>query len=150
MQIEGEHYAADSILSLVSNPVTVRILLTLVAMNPKMNVRIIDIEGAFLQGKFRNGEKMSIEVPDGMEEYFGSKQDTVCEMLVPLYRKKQAAKCFYQTLKTKAETLRYSRSKANFTLFYRWKDGRLLLFGTWVDDILICGEEADLDAFERE
>jgi hypothetical protein len=46
MQIEGEHYAADSISSPVSNPVTVRILLTLVAMNPKMKVRIIDIEGA--------------------------------------------------------------------------------------------------------
>jgi hypothetical protein len=93
---------------------------------------------------------MNIEVPDGMEEYFGSKQDTVCEMLVPLYGTKQAAKCFYQTLKTKAEKLGYSRSKANFTLFYRWKDGRLLLFATWVDDILVCGEEADLDSFKRE
>jgi hypothetical protein len=50
MQVKGEHYVADSISSPVSNPVTVRILLTLVAMNPRMQVRVIDIEGAFLQG----------------------------------------------------------------------------------------------------
>jgi hypothetical protein len=62
-------------------------------------------------------------VPDGMEEYFGSKRDTVCEMPVPLYRTKQAAECFYQTIKTKAEKLGYSRSKADFTLFYRCVDG---------------------------
>ena len=52
MQIEGEHYAPDSISSPVSNPTTVKILLTLVAQNPKWNARVIDIEGAFLQGEF--------------------------------------------------------------------------------------------------
>ena len=150
MQIEGEHYAPDSISSPVSNPTTVKILLTLVAQNPKWNARVIDIEGAFLQGEFRNNEKMYIEVPDGMEEYLGSKRDTVCEMLVPLYGTKQAAECFYKTLKKKVEKLGYSRSKADFTLFYRWVDGRLLVFATWVDDLLVCGEDCDLDAFERE
>jgi hypothetical protein len=97
MQVEGEHYAPDSISSPVSNPTTVKILLSLVAQNPKWNARVIDIEGAFLQGEFRNNEKMYIEVPDGMEEYLGSKRDTVCEMLVPLWGMKQAAECFYKT-----------------------------------------------------
>jgi hypothetical protein len=108
MQVEGEHYASDSILSPVSNPTTVRLLLTLVATNPKWEAWVIDIEGAFLQGDFRNNKKMYIEVPDGMEEYFGSKRDTVCEMLVPLYGTKQAAECFYKTLKKKVEKLGYS------------------------------------------
>jgi hypothetical protein len=93
---------------------------------------------------------MYIEVPYGMEEYLGSKQDTVCEMLVPLYGTKQAAECFYKTLKKKVEKLGYSRSKADFTLFYRWFVGRLLVFATWVDDLLVCGEDRDIDAFERD
>jgi hypothetical protein len=150
MQVEGEHYVGDSISSPVSNPQTVRIMLTLVAMNPVYECRIIDIEGAFLQGQFRNGERMFIEVPDGMEEYYGSKQDTVCEMLVPLYGTKQAAECFYQTLRKKVEKLGYSRSKADFTLFFRWVDGRLTAFVTWVDDILAIGCKMDLDTFEAE
>jgi uncharacterized protein YnzC (UPF0291/DUF896 family) len=133
MQVEGEHYSADNISSPVSNPQTVRILLTLVAMNPNFECQIIDIEGAFLQGQ---SPFMFIEVPDGMEEYYGSKQDTMCEMLVPLYGTKQAAECFYQTLRKKVEKLGYSRSKADFTLFFRWVDGRLIAFVTWVDDIL--------------
>ncbi len=28
-----------------------------------------------LQGKFVNGEQIYIEVPDGMEEFYGSKED---------------------------------------------------------------------------
>jgi hypothetical protein len=150
MQVKGEHYASDSVSSPVSNPTTVRMLLTLVAMNPKWKARVIDIQGAFLQGEFRNNEKMYIEVPDGMEEYLGSKQDTICEMLVPLYGTKRAAECFHKTLKKRVEKLGYSRSKADFTLFYRWVDGRLLVFATWVDDLLVCGEDRDLDVFERE
>jgi hypothetical protein len=102
----------------------------------------------FKKYKVLRNEKMYIEVPDGMEEYLGSKQDTVCEMLVPLYGTKQAAECFYKTLKKKVEKLGYSRSKANFTLFYRWFDGRLLVFATWVDDLLVCGEDRDINAFE--
>jgi hypothetical protein len=78
---------------------------------------------------------MYIEVPDGMEEYFESKRDTVCEMLVPLYGTKQAAECFYKTLKKKVEKLGYSRSKADFTLFYHWVDGRLLLLVIGVCDL---------------
>ncbi len=36
---------------------------------------VIDVEGAFLQGKFENGEQIYIEVPDGVEEVYGSKED---------------------------------------------------------------------------
>jgi hypothetical protein len=55
-----------------------------------------DVEGAFLQGKFQNGEEMYMEVPDGMEQYYGSRKDVVLRMLVPIYGTKQAAECFYK------------------------------------------------------
>ena len=50
-------------------------------MNPEWEVRVIDVEGAFRQGKFQNGEEMYMEVPDGMEQYYGSHKDVVLRML---------------------------------------------------------------------
>jgi hypothetical protein len=36
-------------------------------MNTQWVAPIIDVEGPFLQGKFKNGEVIYTEVPDGME-----------------------------------------------------------------------------------
>jgi hypothetical protein len=33
-------------------------------------LEIIDVEGAFLQGKFENGDKLYIEVPDEFKEWY--------------------------------------------------------------------------------
>ncbi len=51
---------------------------------------MIDVEGAFLQGKFVNGEQIYIEVPDGngMEEFYGSKENVVLLLNVPIYETK--------------------------------------------------------------
>jgi hypothetical protein len=61
------------------------VLFTLCALNPEWEVCVIDVEGAFLQGKFQNGEEMYMEVPDGMEQYYGSRKDVVLRMLVLIY-----------------------------------------------------------------
>ena len=70
-QLEGQHYYADSIAAPVTNPNTIQILLTLMCMNPKWQAEIVDVEGAFLQGKFENGKEMYINVPDGIEKFYG-------------------------------------------------------------------------------
>ena len=49
-QIDGMHYVAESIVAPVTNPTSVRIFLTLMAMNPEWVAIVIDVEGAFLQG----------------------------------------------------------------------------------------------------
>ena len=70
-QLEGQHYYADSIFAPVNNPNTIQILLMPMCMNPKWKAEIVDVEGAFLQGKFKNGEEMYIDVPDRMEKFYG-------------------------------------------------------------------------------
>jgi hypothetical protein len=134
-QIDGQHYFSDSISSPVSNPLTVRVLCTLCAMNPEWEVHVIDVEGAFLQGKFQIGEEMYMEVPDGMEQYYGSRKDVVLCMLVPIYGTKQAAECFYKELVKRSKEKGYERTNADFTLVKLWtKEGRLLvlLFGSTI------------------
>jgi hypothetical protein len=69
-QVDGSHYASDSIAAPVTNPITVRIVLMLYCMNHTWMSAIIDIEGAFLQGQFVNKEELYIEVPDRFQEWY--------------------------------------------------------------------------------
>ena len=41
---------------------------------------------------------MYIEVPDGMEEFYGKQEDVVLLLNAPIYGMKQAAFCFYKTM----------------------------------------------------
>ena len=72
---------SDSIAAPVTNPITVRIVLMLYCMNCTWISAIIDVEGAFLQGRFANGEELDIEVPDGFKEWYEG--DVVLRMNVP-------------------------------------------------------------------
>ena len=64
-------------------------------MNHKWTLVIIDIEGAFLQGHFANGEELCNEVPDGFHKWYEGY--IVLRMNVQLYGTKQAASCFFKT-----------------------------------------------------
>ena len=73
---------------------------------------IIDVEGAFLQGRFANGEELYIEVPDGFHEWYEG--DVVLRMSIPLYGTKQAGYCFFKTFASRIKnmTYKYKQSKA--------------------------------------
>ena len=71
----------------------------------------MDVEGAFLQGEFDNNERIYIEVPDGMEVFYGSQKDVALLLTVPIYGTNQAASCFYKTLVSMNRARSYTRSK---------------------------------------
>ena len=149
-QVEGKSYYSDSIAAPVTNANSVRIVWVLMATNPEWIAKIVDVEGAFLQGKFVNGEVMYIEVPDGMEEFYGRREDVVLLLNAPIYGTKQAAFCFYKTLVGKIKDSKYERSKADPCLYYRWKNGRLALMVSWVDDIMALGHPEDVKQIEED
>ena len=102
-------------------------------MNPKWIAKIINVEGEFLQGEFENGEVMNIEVPDGMDNFYGKHEDVDLLLNVLIYVTKQAASCFYKTLVKKTKNRGYKRSKANPCLYFVWKENRLAVMASWVD-----------------
>ena len=53
-QIEGKSYYSDSIAAPVTNANSVRVVWVLMAACPEWIAVVIDVEGAFLQGKFVN------------------------------------------------------------------------------------------------
>jgi len=115
-QVTGKHYIADSIAAPVANPNTVPILLVLLAMNPKWISELIDVEGAFLQGKFVDGEYMHVKVPDGFGQFYDEKNE-VLKMNVPIYETKQAPHCFYKALVSKVKDRKYEVSNADPCLY---------------------------------
>ncbi len=88
-QIEGRSYYNDSIAAPVTNTNSVRIVWVLMAACPEWIAVVIDVEGAFLQGKFVNEEQICIEVSAGMEEFYGSKEDVALLLNAPIYGTKQ-------------------------------------------------------------
>jgi hypothetical protein len=60
-QVDGSHYASDSIAMPVTKPITVRIVLMLYCMNRGWTSAIIDVDGAFLQGLFTNGRNSTLK-----------------------------------------------------------------------------------------
>jgi hypothetical protein len=51
-------------------------------MNPGWISAIINVEGAFLQGRFENGKELYTDVPDGFVEHYSG--DVVLQMNVPM------------------------------------------------------------------
>jgi hypothetical protein len=147
-QVDGVHFHADSVAAPVTNAMSVRMMLILMCMNPNWVAEVVDVEGAFLQGKFTDGEELYIEVPDGFEEWYPG--DVVLRLNVPIYGTKQAAACFYKRLVEKVKGRKYKRSKADPCLYFVWKNGRLSCMLSWVDDLLVLGWPEDVAAIRRD
>ena len=88
-QVDGSHYSSDSIADPVANSINVQIVLMLLCMNPSWMSAIIDVEGAFLEGCFENGEELYIDVPDEVQKWYPDDVVLWMNMNVPLYRIKQ-------------------------------------------------------------
>ena len=147
-QVGGTHFIPDSIAAPVTNPNTVRILLVLWCMNPDWIAVLIDVEGAFLQGQFKDGEELYMEVPEGFESYYPS--GVVLKLNVPIYGTKQAAKCFYKKLVQVLKLATYERSMADPCLYFKWVDGRLCVMVSWVDDLIAMGCPRDVERMQRD
>jgi hypothetical protein len=122
-------------------------------MNPEWEVRVIDVEGEFLQGKFQNGEEMCMEVPDGMEQYYGSCKVVVLRMLVPIFGTKQAAECFYKELvKRPRRKVMSAQMLTSHCSNYgpRRVFIRFCRLGRQYHYIIAFGAKADLDALEAD
>jgi hypothetical protein len=67
-QVGGQHYNALSISAPVTNGMTIKLVLSLMLTSSGI-AHVVDVKGAFLYGKFSNGEKIHIKIPLGFEEF---------------------------------------------------------------------------------
>ena len=137
-QIDGKHYIEDDKSAPVVNEITVRIVLTLVVMMG-WSMKLLDVQGAFLNGRFQRDEELYVEVPQGFEEYYP--KNVLLKLLRTIYGLKQAAMQFWREMRQAFEHMEFNRNKADPCLYYKWVNNQLTVWITWVDDCLIAGDE---------
>jgi hypothetical protein len=86
---------------------------------------VANIRGAFLHGKFDNGEMFYIKIPLGFEEFYDN--DTVLLLKKCLYGLKQAAMAFYRRILAAATKIRLKHSSADPCLYYKLEGERLVI-----------------------
>jgi len=127
-QIEGLNYT--DMFAPVTKFTTIRSLLALAAQHD-LEVHQIDVKAAFLNGEL--DEEIYLRPPPG----FRNDPKVVWRLLRALYSLKQASKAWYDTLRKMFESLGFTCSNADHSLFYKDEDGDLLIVTIYVDDKLI-------------
>jgi hypothetical protein len=137
-QVDGEHYDSSSISAPVVNDTTIRNSFVLMLMMGGAG-KLVDVKGAFLHGTFEDGEKIYLKVPEGFELYYP--KGTLLELNKTIYGLKQSAMAFWRELLKCMNNMGYQRSSTDPCLYYRYVDGKVNLWLSWIDDCLNVGAE---------
>ena len=78
-----------------------------------------------------------MEVPEGFEKFYGP--NVVLLLLRTIYGLKNAAMAFWKETLMAFKHMKFTRSKADPCLQFKWTALGLLLWITWVDDCLVIG-----------
>ena len=140
-QIEGIHYQKKSVAAPTVHSMSINITFILIATG-RLCTDLNDVQGAFLNGMFSNGEKIYMEVPQGFEKYYDD--DEVLLLTKTIYGLTQSAYEYYMVWLKAVRKIKLNKSKADPCVFFRWTNHGLNLWTSWVDDILSCGQENDL------
>ena len=94
----------------------------------------MDFKGELPTGTFDKGEKLYMEVPQGMEKYY----PVNVILLIPrkLYGLRQADAHFWKELLKAFRFMKYTRNQAEPCLNFRWVEGELVIWISWVNDCL--------------
>jgi hypothetical protein len=143
-QINGIHYEETEKAAPVANEMTIRIVMVLMVMASWWG-ELLDVQGAFLTGEMDPKNQCYLHVPEGFERFYPS--NVVLRLLKTLYGLKQSAYEFWKMLVMAMKHMGCNRSKADPCLFFKWTAIGLVLWVTWVDDCLVCGnKEAVMEA----
>jgi hypothetical protein len=121
----------------------IKIIMVLIILG-NWTTRITDVEGAFLNGNFeRKKEKLYGKVPQGFEKEYPPW--AVLLFLQCLYGTIQGALQWFRECCKALSFLKWTRSKADPCLSYKWIDNKIVIFLLWDDDCLITGQSKDVD-----
>ena len=135
-QVEGEDYKET--FAPVVKMTTVRSLLRLVAAN-QWEVYQMDVSNAFLHGDL--DEEVYMKLPPGFRHTHPNK---VCKLRKSLYGLKQAPRCWFKKLSDALLKFSFVQSREDHSLFSLSRKGIELRVLVYVDDLVICGNDAHM------
>ena len=142
-QTHGKSFEYHDISSPVVHNITVRIVLTILLMSG-WAAHIVDVNGAFLLGEFKENEHIYMKVPKGFERFFSL--DVLLYLRKTLYGVKNAAKAFWRLLLGIMNSMGYKRNCADPCLYYKWDSTMgLIMWISFIDDMLVVCNEKYMD-----
>eukprot|EP00957_Ditylum_brightwellii_P061493 4667343-Ditylum_brightwellii.AAC.1 len=140
-QVDCIHYNAHDLAAPLVYDMTIRIVLVLITM-ANWATSLTDVKGTFLNGKFCNREQLYMTVPHRFERFYPS--DVLLLLLKMIYGLKQAAIQFWHELQKAFKFMQFHYNKADLCLSYKWVNGKLNIWITWVDNCLNTGPEQEV------
>ena len=116
-QAHGKSFEYHDISSPVVHDITVHIVLTILLMSG-WAAHIVDVNGAFLLGEFRENEHIYMKVPKGFERFYSP--DVLLYLRKTLYGVKNATKAFWRLLLGIMNSMGYKQNRTDPCLYYRW------------------------------
>ncbi|KAL6550635.1 hypothetical protein OROMI_021123 [Orobanche minor] len=136
----------DEVFAPVARIDTVRVILALAWTNG-WGVHHLDIKSAFLNGNL--DEEVFITQPEGFEKK--GEENKVYKLSKALYGLKQAPRAWNACLDHYLKSLGFRRCHLGYSVYTRKNNGYTLLFGVYVDDLLVTGSsQKDVEEFKKE
>ena len=110
---------------------------------------IVDVQGAFLHGEFDNGEVLYCKIPEGFHEQYDPK--IWCwKLLKTAYGLKQAARTFWNKIVQAMNKLGFTRSVCDPCVYWKWTKKGLVVWISWIDDMLCIGHPDNVEKCKQE
>jgi hypothetical protein len=124
---------------------SIRDILEIVAMM-KWKVHQMDIMTIFRNGLVE--EEVYAKQPQEFETH--NRQTHVCRLKKASYGLKQAPRTWYGRIDSFLVSLGFTKSKADYNLYYKVVDGGLVILMLYVDDLFLIGDEKLIVECKRE
>ena len=122
--------------ALVAKLNTVRVLLS-IAANLDWQLQQLDIKNAFLNRDLE--EEVYIDLPPSFDKE--RKEGKVCKLKKSLYGLKTVASTWFERFTKAILQQGYKQAQTDHTLFFRQKDGKIIILIVYVDDITPTGND---------
>jgi len=123
----------------VVNAATIRLILSL-AVSRGWCLRQLDVQNAFLHGYLE--EDVYMRQPPGYEDK--NKPNYLCKLDKALYGLKQAPRAWYSRLCHKLQSLGFTPSKADTSLFFYRRGEHVFYMLVYVDDIIVASSSQEV------
>jgi hypothetical protein len=108
-----------------------------------MKVKQFDIKTAFLNADI-DVQNLYMKTPPGYPEYDEEGNEYVWWIRKSIYGSKQAARLWYLEVSKTLMDAGYKQSVKEPCVFYKVVDGKLIVIGLWVDDMVAAADEEEM------
>lgn len=147
-QVNGMHFDETTTASPVIGDAAICIAFTLMIV-ASWHSHLVDVQGSFPHGTFEPGEQVHMEAPQGFEKHCPA--GCVLSMLKTCCGLRQAAVAFWRKSLKAFDDMKFSRSKADPCLCFKWTllHG-LIIWISWVNDCMATGKKEGMLAAKEE